>query len=229
MHLADFIAGSVGGAFGVVVGYPLDTVKVKLQTQAGYTGVWQCVRRTCRNEGLQGFYRGMSMPLSTISISSSVVFGTYRNVLNLLQRTQHMHNTHKPRKAHIFLSGFAGGVAQVLVISPADIVKVRLQCQTEQAHRSRYRGALQCLRSIVRNEGLLGLYKGSLALALRDGPSEHRRFKGVFHCLTHSVRSEGIFVLYRGLTLNCIRAFPVNMCVFAAYELMLRLLHPETH
>lgn len=66
---------------------------------------------------------------------------------------------------------------QVSVMSPADIVKVRLQCQTEghQNIRSdskvKYRGPLHCLLSIARDDGLRGLYRGSAALALRDGPS----------------------------------------------------------
>ncbi|KAF4101806.1 solute carrier family 25 member 47-B isoform X2 [Onychostoma macrolepis] len=283
MHLADFVAGSVGGAFGVAVGYPLDTVKVRMQTQARDTGVWECVRRTCRTEGVSGFYRGMSMPLSTVSISSSLVFGTYRNVLHLLHELRHRSAADPHHKADIFLSGFAGGVAQVLVMSPADMVKVRLQCQSDPPDsRPRYRGPLHCLLRIARDEGLLGLYKGSAALALRDGPSfatyfltytsicdllrsadgrqtgwtvvllaggvsgmcgwavgtpmdvikarlqvsgvSGRRYRGFFHCVSHSVRSEGLAVLFRGLTVNCIRAFPVNMSVFAMYELVVRFL-----
>ncbi len=58
------------------------------------------------------------------------------------------------------------------MVSPADMVKVRLQCQREPPDsRRRYRGPLHCLLRIARDEGLLGLYKGSSALALRDGPS----------------------------------------------------------
>ncbi|KAK2879249.1 hypothetical protein QQF64_010578 [Cirrhinus molitorella] len=283
MHLADFVAGSVGGAFGVAVGYPLDTVKVRLQTQTRDSGVWECVRRTCRTEGVSGFYRGMSMPVTTVSISSSLVFGTYRNVLHLLQELRHRNASDPHHKADIFLSGFAGGVAQVLVMSPADMVKVRLQCQTNSPNsRPKYRGPVHCLLRIARDEGLLGLYKGSAALALRDGPSfatyfltyncicdllrptdshqtgwmvvlvaggvsgmcgwavgtpmdvikarlqvsgvSGRRYRGFFHCISHSVRTEGVAVLFKGLTVNCIRAFPVNMSVFATYELVVRFL-----
>lgn len=62
-------------------------------------------------------------------------------------------------------------------MSPADIVKVRLQCQTQlyrgsdPKSRPKYRGPVHCLLTIAREEGLLGLYKGAGALALRDGPS----------------------------------------------------------
>ncbi|XP_017569332.1 solute carrier family 25 member 47-B [Pygocentrus nattereri] len=177
MQLADFIAGSVGGAFGVAVGHPLDTVKVKMQTQRKFTGVWQCIRSTYRTEGMYGFYKGMSMPITTVSVSSSVVFGTYRNALQVFHQLSYKSADAPSAKLHIFLSGLAGGIAQVSVMSPADIVKVRLQCQTEPYEgsdlkaRPKYRGPMHCLFTIAREEGVLGLYRGAGALALRDGPS----------------------------------------------------------
>lgn len=62
-------------------------------------------------------------------------------------------------------------------MSPADIVKVQLQCQTEPYQGStldskpKYRGPIHCLLTIAREQGVLGLYKGAGALALRDGSS----------------------------------------------------------
>ncbi|KAM3871029.1 solute carrier family 25 member 47-B [Diretmus argenteus] len=177
MRFADFVAGSVGGAFGVAVGYPLDTVKVRLQTQNKYRGVLHCIHSTFKNEGVSGFFKGMSMPITTVSLSSSVVFGTYRNVLQCLCQLRHGRPDAKPAKLDMFLSGMSGGVAQVLVVSPADIVKVRLQCQmvayqgfSAEAPKPKYRGPIHCLLTIAREEGVLGLYKGVQAQALRDGP-----------------------------------------------------------
>lgn len=66
---------------------------------------------------------------------------------------------------------------QTSVMSPGDVVKVRLQCQTESrratgdARRPRYRGPAHCLLSIIKEDGVAGLYRGALPLMLRDGPS----------------------------------------------------------
>ncbi|XP_063097489.1 mitochondrial basic amino acids transporter isoform X1 [Cavia porcellus] len=57
-----------------------------------------------------------------------------------------------------FLAGCAGGVAGVLVGHPFDTVKVRLQVQSEE--KPQYRGTLHCFQSIIRQESVLGLYKG---------------------------------------------------------------------
>ncbi|KAF4979515.1 hypothetical protein FZEAL_4283 [Fusarium zealandicum] len=53
-------------------------------------------------------------------------------------------------------SGAVGGVAQVLIGQPFDIVKVRLQTTTQ------YSSALNAATTIYRNEGALAFYKGTL-------------------------------------------------------------------
>ncbi|XP_071759517.1 solute carrier family 25 member 47-A [Centroberyx gerrardi] len=194
MHIADFVAGSIGGACGVAVGYPLDTVKVRIQTQKQFTGIWQCVVTTFSKEGVHGFFKGMSLPVTTISMTSSVVFGTYRNCLQCLSQFRGA-GCGPNTKLEVFLSGMAGGVAQISVMSPGDIVKVRLQCQTESMRggtdmpKPKYRGPVHCLLSIVREEGVLGLYRGALPLMLRDGPSFATYFltyNTICEWLTHS-------------------------------------------
>uniref|UniRef100_A0A3Q0S4F3 Uncharacterized protein n=1 Tax=Amphilophus citrinellus TaxID=61819 RepID=A0A3Q0S4F3_AMPCI len=56
---------------------------------------------------------------------------------------------------------------QVLACAPIDLVKVRLQGQTTSA---RYRGPVHCVTVILKAKGLRGLFRGGLALALRDIP-----------------------------------------------------------
>ncbi|CAL8313792.1 unnamed protein product [Lota lota] len=177
MHIADFVAGSIGGACGVAVGYPFDTVKVRIQTQPQFTGLWQCASTTFSKEGVHGFFKGMALPITTISMTSSVVFGTYRNCLQCLSQVRSGAPGGPNTKLEVFLSGMTAGVAQILVMSPGDVVKVRLQCQTESSRghpnmpMPKYKGPVHCLLRIVREEGVRGLYRGALPLMLRDGPS----------------------------------------------------------
>ncbi|XP_077366591.1 solute carrier family 25 member 47-A isoform X2 [Festucalex cinctus] len=114
----------------------------------------------------------MSLPMATISVTSSVAFGTYRNCLQCLKQARGA--AHSPStKPEVFLSGLAGGITQMLIVAPGDMVKVRLQCQTESPRRGakpKYRGPLHCLLTIVKEEGPRGLYRGAAPLALRDGP-----------------------------------------------------------
>lgn len=55
----------------------------------------------------------------------------------------------------------------MVITAPSDLVKVRLQ---GQASGQRYRGPLHCVSVILWEEGPRGLFRGGLALALRDIP-----------------------------------------------------------
>ncbi|XP_067581894.1 solute carrier family 25 member 47 isoform X1 [Pseudorca crassidens] len=195
----EFAAGAIGGVCGVAVGYPLDTVKVRIQTEPKYTGIWHCIRDTYRRERVWGFYRGLSLPVCTVSLVSSVSFGTYRHCLAHVCRFRYGSADAKPAKTDITLSGFASGLVRVFLTSPTEVAKVRLQTQTHtqmqtqqrrpsasgpsaapptcpapavgRAPGPKYRGPLHCLASVAREEGLRGLYKGSSALLFRDGHS----------------------------------------------------------
>ncbi|KAG7110251.1 Mitochondrial glycine transporter YMC1 like protein [Verticillium longisporum] len=71
-------------------------------------------------------------------------------------------------------SGAAGGITQVLVGQPFDIVKVRLQTST--AHTS----ALEAATAIYKNEGPLAFYKGTLTPLIGIGACVSIQF-GAFH------------------------------------------------
>ncbi|KIM45352.1 hypothetical protein M413DRAFT_338382 [Hebeloma cylindrosporum] len=62
-------------------------------------------------------------------------------------------------------AGTAGGIAQVLVGQPFDIVKVRMQT----APKGTYNGMLHCAGGILKNEGPLAFYKGTLTPLLGIG------------------------------------------------------------
>lgn len=62
-----------------------------------------------------GFYRGLSLPVCTVSLVSSVSFGTYRHCLAHICRFRYGSTDAKPAKTDITLSGFASGLVRVSV------------------------------------------------------------------------------------------------------------------
>ncbi|KAF8635985.1 hypothetical protein AX15_000149 [Amanita polypyramis BW_CC] len=62
-------------------------------------------------------------------------------------------------------AGTVGGIAQVLVGQPFDIVKVRMQT----APKGTYSGMLHCAGGILKHEGPLAFYKGTLTPLLGIG------------------------------------------------------------
>lgn len=65
---------------------------------------------------------------------------------------------------------------QAYCLAPFDLIKVRLQNQTEPRAQPgsplpRYRGPVHCAASIFQEEGPRGLFRGAWALTLRDTPT----------------------------------------------------------
>ena len=62
--LKSFLSGGIGGICVVLVGHPLDLIKVRMQTGSGATrSVWGMASQTFAKEGVRGLYRGVSAPL----------------------------------------------------------------------------------------------------------------------------------------------------------------------
>ncbi|PVU88602.1 hypothetical protein BB559_004001 [Furculomyces boomerangus] len=55
-------------------------------------------------------------------------------------------------------AGSVGGIGQVFAGQPFDTIKVRMQTQPHL-----YKGTLDCLKKSIANDGVLGLYKGTLS------------------------------------------------------------------
>lgn len=82
-------AGMVGGAIGVGVAYPLDTLKTKQQASAGSEnlGPVELTRQIYRAEGVAGFYGGVTTTMAGQAIIKGALFFVYGAARNALART----------------------------------------------------------------------------------------------------------------------------------------------
>lgn len=72
----------------------------------------------------------------------------------------------------ILLGGVGTGAIQSLLLSPVELVKIRLQLQRITSDStSNSRGPLEVARAIMRNEGPKGIYRGLTLTVLRDAPA----------------------------------------------------------
>ncbi|XP_016927616.3 mitochondrial magnesium exporter 1 [Drosophila suzukii] len=171
----SFIAGGVGGMCNVLVGYPLDTIKVRLQTMPTpfpgqpprYKGVIDCTARIFRQEGIRGFYRGISAPLVGVTPIYAVDFAVYAAGKRLFQTDDHIKLTYP----QIFVAGALAGVCSALVTVPSDRIKVLLQTQTVSSGPLLYNGTMDTAAKLYRQGGIRSLFKGTCACILRDSPT----------------------------------------------------------
>lgn len=178
----NFGLGGIAGALGATAVYPIDLVKTRMQNQRSkvvgellYKNSLDCVQKVFKNEGFVGFYRGLPPQLIGVAPEKAI-----KLTINDLIRA----NVKDPVTGEIGLGWelFAGGTAggcQVAVTNPLEIVKIRLQMQGEMARVSGNPpiGAMH----IIRQLGLVGLYKGAAACLCRDIPFSAIYFTAYSH------------------------------------------------
>ncbi|CAL5872229.1 uncharacterized protein PFLUO_LOCUS6488 [Penicillium psychrofluorescens] len=181
-----FALGSVAGAFGAFMVYPIDLVKTRLQNQRStrvgerlYNNSLDCFRKVIRNEGFTGLYSGVIPQLIGVAPEKAIKL----TVNDLVRGALTDKDTKRIWYPSEILAGGTAGACQVVFTNPLEIVKIRLQVQGEIAKNvegAPRRSALW----IVQNLGLVGLYKGASACLLRDVPFSAIYFPTYSHLKT---------------------------------------------
>ncbi|XP_058497126.1 mitochondrial brown fat uncoupling protein 1 [Solea solea] len=155
-----------------LVTFPLDTAKVRLQIQgekkglAGirYRGVFGTITTMVRTEGPRSLYNGLVAGLQRQLCFASIRIGLYDNVKNF-----YTGGKDNPGVLVRILAGCTTGAMAVSFAQPTDVVKVRFQAQVNlDGVARRYNGTMQAYRHIFQNEGLRGLWKGTLPNITRN-------------------------------------------------------------
>lgn len=183
-------AAATAGAGISAILCPTELVKCRLQVQAKrnpsfegsgrqiYSGPWDVIQRTIRQEGVRGLYRGLKATALRESIGNVIFFCTYENVrFQLLEmicgsnmdpelrpQSQNSHQASSDRLWKRLLdigigvvSGGCAGVAFWLTVLPLDVVKTRIQTAKDLPSNT---GTLHLLRVLYQTAGLKGLYAG---------------------------------------------------------------------
>lgn len=93
--------------------FPFDSLKSRLQVKH-YPSIWACTKAVWREEGLGGFFRGVTIPLVTISFVRTSSFAIYVNTKSWLHKQGYLAD--KTKVWHTALSGMAGGATSGVII-----------------------------------------------------------------------------------------------------------------
>lgn len=157
---SDFLAGYLSGAIGIVVGNPLDIIKVQLQAGSTVTAAdsSQAISRAT------GYLRGAAAPVLGYGALNSLLYMSYNRSLKWLEPS-----IFNPTKlagvdlSKIWLAGVVGGLASWAVSAPSELVKCRAQLAVNGQQSS-----WTVFKNVLAKDGIRGLYLGGVVTSLRD-------------------------------------------------------------
>ncbi|XP_050023323.1 uncharacterized protein [Dermacentor andersoni] len=139
--------GVLYGVTNVCVGHPFDTIKTKMQAQAGFEScsMYQSFRKTLRTGGVVGLYRGCVPPLLGSGIYRSVQFAVFEAAYTYLDNT--VCTSQIPLTAGLQTRVVIGGVI-------ASTARAIIECPLEYAKISRQIGQTWTLRKVYTGFGV---------------------------------------------------------------------------
>ncbi|KAK7294190.1 hypothetical protein RJT34_17075 [Clitoria ternatea] len=164
----EFVAGGLGGTAGIISGYPLDTLRIKLQNTKNVSA-FNILRQMVSREGATSLYRGMAAPLATVTFQNAVVFQSYATLSRAFDSSVSAKDP--PSYKGVALGGVGAGALQTLMVSPVELVKIRLQLQSMGRITESAKGPVMVAKSIWKKEGFRGLYRGLCVTVIRDAPA----------------------------------------------------------
>jgi solute carrier family 25 (mitochondrial adenine nucleotide translocator), member 4/5/6/31 len=169
--LVNMASGGLAGAGSLCIVYPLDYARTRLASDVGagqksFNGLADCLRKTAGGPGgVMSLYNGFGVSVMGIIPYRGVYFGMFDSLCGI--------NPFQKDKGLVGL-GSKFAIAQLTAITagyasyPFDTIRRRLQMQSEKpVEEWLYKGTMDCLVKIMKEEGTGALFKGAGANALR--------------------------------------------------------------
>ena len=140
-----------------------------------------------RNEGFFALYKGIGAVTAGIVPKMAIRFSSFE-----FYKAKLAEFAGKQSTSQTFFAGLGAGVTEaVVVVSPMEVVKIRLQAQFHSTRDPsvpiKYRNAAHGILIIIKEEGFSALYKGVSLTALRQATNQaanftaYQEFKKILH------------------------------------------------
>ncbi|KAI8953291.1 mitochondrial carrier [Xylaria longipes] len=181
---AEFWAGYISGAAGIIIGNPLDVKKVQLQTAQSAPLHKHFPRKS-------SLFAGTAAPIFGYGFLNGILFEAYNRTDKVLNRalqpsaSLNYNNISSSNAGSsnitgsnlwtIWLAGAVGGLAIWVISTPTELIKTKAQLASSSTAQTHFITSNQTpssswgiTRTILRREGIRGLYCGGVVTALRD-------------------------------------------------------------
>lgn len=166
------IKGFLTGGTQAALTYPTEYVKTQLQLQSKlnpeYDGIIDCARKTVKQHGFGGLYRGAGVRIIGAGFQQMCRWGAYTN-LAAVARDE---STGKLSPSMSVLCGLGAGICEaVCAVTPVETIKTRVT-DDQRRGTGNYKGSGDAIVKILKSEGPMGLYRGALPTILKQGTNQ---------------------------------------------------------
>ncbi|XP_072297354.1 electrogenic aspartate/glutamate antiporter SLC25A12, mitochondrial-like isoform X1 [Eucyclogobius newberryi] len=162
---AEIMAGGCAGGSQVIFTNPLEIVKIRLQVAGEITtGPRVSALNVVRDLGFFGLYKGAKACFLRDIPFSAIYFPVYAHTKTFMADEQG-----RLGPLQLLTSGAIAGIPAASLVTPADVIKTRLQVAA-RAGQTSYNGVMDCFWKILKEEGFRALWKGAGARMCRSSP-----------------------------------------------------------
>ncbi|XP_019945581.1 electrogenic aspartate/glutamate antiporter SLC25A12, mitochondrial isoform X2 [Paralichthys olivaceus] len=162
---AEILAGGCAGGSQVIFTNPLEIVKIRLQVAGEITtGPRVSALNVVRDLGFFGLYKGAKACFLRDIPFSAIYFPVYAHTKQKLADEEG-----RLGALQLLTAGAIAGVPAASLVTPADVIKTRLQVAA-RAGQTSYNGVIDCFRKILKEEGFRAFWKGAGARVFRSSP-----------------------------------------------------------
>eukprot|EP00931_Biecheleriopsis_adriatica_P008230 TRINITY_DN109445_c0_g1_i1.p1 TRINITY_DN109445_c0_g1~~TRINITY_DN109445_c0_g1_i1.p1 ORF type:complete len:335 (-),score=74.67 TRINITY_DN109445_c0_g1_i1:170-1126(-) len=174
--IAKVVCAAGAGAIGAFAGNPGDLAMVRMQADGklpeaerrGYKNIFDAVGKIAKSEGVLSMWRTGVVP--NMNRATIITVGQ----LAAYDQCKQAFVDHLKMKEGVglhFTASFSAAFIASVMSNPVDVAKTRLMNQrTEPGQQPLYTGTVQCMGTVVKQEGPLALYKGFAATFARQCP-----------------------------------------------------------
>lgn len=217
------ISATTASLISTFTGFPLDSLKSRLQSTRESIGLWKLAKDVVHEEGVRGLWRGAPLPLASIAVVRTISFTIYTSTKDFISGKERIHyqgqvpaglsDSHSPissdastsRHAYIpytsignvalvsSIAGAASGAIVTIGSCPFELVKVRRQLEFQIA-----RDRIESLEALVAAAGTSVKGKEKAKQSLLEGYKP----PGTWEAIKDITRERGARGLWTGLRLH---------------------------
>ncbi|XP_006616476.1 mitochondrial 2-oxoglutarate/malate carrier protein [Apis dorsata] len=172
--LMKLLIGSSAGCVGAFVGTPAEVALIRmtadgrlpLAERRNYKNAFNALVRIAKEEGFLALWRGTVPTMGRAMVVNAAQLASYSQSKETLLNTGYFEDN---ILLH-FTSSMISGLVTTIASMPVDIAKTRIQNMKIVDGKPEFKGAIDVIIQVCRNEGVFSLWKGFFPYYARLGP-----------------------------------------------------------